>query len=146
MLDTSCFRSKFKIICYCIVICSHFSNIYVWACTSIFCHLWINIVEDNYWLLVLKVASLRPTGKLFLARGQKKVGPPCSIWQGKEDIHAEFSRKRLFWRSLKIGWRWIWKLVLWDVALSGRVPDWTVSSPMSVGGLCFQLCYSFQIL
>jgi hypothetical protein len=49
LLDTSCCRRKFKIICRprSTVICSHFNNIYFWPNTMVICHFRINTVKDS---------------------------------------------------------------------------------------------------
>jgi hypothetical protein len=69
--DTSCCRRKLKIICNSIPICTHSDKVYTWAYTMEIRHFWISIVKYKggvSW-------SLGPTGKLFSARGKKKVGP-----------------------------------------------------------------------
>jgi hypothetical protein len=49
LLDTSCCRRKFKIICRprSTVICSHFISIYFWPNTMVICHFRINTVKDS---------------------------------------------------------------------------------------------------
>jgi hypothetical protein len=55
VIDTNCFRSKFKITCNSTVICAHFNKMYIWACTMVICYFWRSILKDNEnWLLVFK--------------------------------------------------------------------------------------------
>jgi hypothetical protein len=81
--DTSCCRSKFKIICNSIAIRAHLNKLCIRAYNMVICHFWRSIVKDNEnWLFVLKIVpggiswSLGPTGELFLIWGKKKVGSP----------------------------------------------------------------------
>jgi hypothetical protein len=78
--DTSCFRSKFKTIYNSIVICAHFNKIYIWAFSE---QVLLKITKTGFYFKKtvpggVSWPSLGPTGKLFLARGKKKFGKPCS--------------------------------------------------------------------
>jgi hypothetical protein len=79
--------------CNSTVICAHLNKIYSWSYTVAICHFWISIVKDKgNCLLVFKNSARRgflalgSNGKLFLARGKKKVGPRCC----RQNVKATF--------------------------------------------------------
>lgn len=90
---TSCWKSKFQIICNSAAICAHFSKIYVWAYTMLICYFWISTVKVNenwvlfFWSSVKGSSWPLVPHKKCSWRKERKIGASSSRPTSLQDQH-----------------------------------------------------------